>query len=141
MTITFRKVKSNIRQNSNLSSRSQIEWFIGVEEVCHIETIKKYLRYQWSYCIIASQWLYWSEKMISKRIFKRWRWSYRTNSTLGGFSIWCFYWRGGSMSYWHSQKVTQISMKLLYRSLTMAILIWVNDMKMDWEVLKMTMHT
>ena len=126
---------------SLVSVISIIKCFIWEEEVCHIETHKKFLRYQSSSFVVASQWLYWYEKMIWKWIVKCWRWSYRTNSIVGGISNWVFYWRGGSMSYWNSQKVTQISMKLLCHSLTMVILIWENDTKTDWEVLNTNTHS
>jgi len=46
---------------------------------------------------------------------------YRVESSLGGISNWRFYWGGGSMSCWNTQKVSQISMKLLCYSLTMVI--------------------
>ena len=45
------------------------------------------------------------------------------------------------MSYCNSQKVTQISMKLLCCNLTMVILIFEKDMKLICTVLKMIMHS
>jgi len=116
---------------------SQIECFIGEEEACHIEILKKYLRYQWSYCIVASQRLYWYEKMIWKYIIQCWRWSCTAKYGLSSIYNRGFYWWGGSMSYWNSQKVTQIWMELMCCRLTMVIMIWENDMKMNCQVLKM----
>jgi len=91
---------------------------------------------------LASQWIYWYDNMIWNWIVKCWRWLYsRTNASLGKISIWGFYWRGGSMSYWNSQKETRALMKLMCCSLTMVILIWENKMEIDQEVLKMIMQS
>ena len=98
------------RAHPNLVSVvSIIEAFIGYEKACHIEILKKELICQWSWCVLASQWLYWYDKMIWTWIVQYWRWSYRTTSIVGRISNWYFYWRGGSISYWNSHKVTQIS--------------------------------
>ena len=83
------------------------------------------------YCSFA-MFIYWYE-----RCAQCWRWSCTANSILSGIVDWGFYWGWRSMSYWNSQKVRQMSRKLLCCSLSMIILIWVYDLKMDRTVLKM----
>jgi len=89
---------------------------------------------------LFSQWFHQREKTIWKWFVQYGTRSYRVESSLSWIYNSGFYWGGGSMSYWHNQKVSQIAMKLLWYSLTMVILIWENsmknNMKMCWEVLK-----
>ena len=60
---------------SLVSLESQIRCFIEEEEAWHIKNIKKQVRYQWSWCIVASNSLYWHERTI-------WKWIIRIPGTV-----------------------------------------------------------